>query len=112
MPRAPSGTTRSPSRRTGPAPIWTLRLAVRLSLISNPAGEGLRHLGLRRADPLQRLHRAGLVDVDDRVELLGQAGVEVVAEPLGLRPIDDADRALEERAGDRTGGVPGDEEEL
>jgi hypothetical protein len=32
--------------------------------------------------------------VDDRVELVGESGVEVVRDALGLRSIDDADRAL------------------
>jgi hypothetical protein len=34
-----------------------------------------------------------LVEVDDGVELVSQAGIEVVGDTLGLRPVDDADRA-------------------
>ena len=37
------------------------------------------------------------VEVDDRVELVGEPGVEVVALALGLGPVDHADRALEPR---------------
>src|SRR5262245_29845470 len=45
----------------------------------------------------QRFERARLVEVDHRVELVGEPGVEVVTQPLRLGPVDDADRALEAR---------------
>lgn len=46
---------------------------------------------------LERLDGAGMIDVNDGVELLCEVGVKVVALPLRLRPIDDADRAFEQR---------------
>ena len=36
-----------------------------------------------------------LVDVDHRVELVGEPGIEVVRDAFGLGPVDDADRALQ-----------------
>jgi hypothetical protein len=39
--------------------------------------------------------------VDDRVEPARQPGVEVVALTLALGPVDDADRALQARPGER-----------
>jgi hypothetical protein len=44
---------------------------------------------------LQRLDGARLVDVDHRVELVGQSRPEVVADALGLRPVDHADCPLQ-----------------
>src|SRR4051812_26990706 len=44
---------------------------------------------------LQRLQRAGLVEVNDGVELLRQPGGEVVAPALRLGTVDDANRALQ-----------------
>src|SRR5205085_10059858 len=41
--------------------------------------------------PLQRLYGVRLIQVDHCSKLFGQARVEVVALPLGLRQIDDAD---------------------
>ena len=43
---------------------------------------------------LERLDCARLVDVDERVVLLGDARGEPVALALGLRPVDDTDRTL------------------
>src|SRR3954471_6927339 len=43
------------------------------------------------------LEGAGLVEMEDEIELRRQVGVEVVAVPLGLGAIDHADRALESR---------------
>jgi hypothetical protein len=47
--------------------------------------------------------------VDDGVELAGEARLEVVARPLGLRSVDDPDRTLEQgpaqRVGRRAAGV-------
>jgi hypothetical protein len=45
----------------------------------------------------ERLNRAGLVIVQDRIELLGQLRVEIVARSFGAREIDDADGALQQR---------------
>src|SRR5204863_5575531 len=49
---------------------------------------------------LQGLDGARLVDVHDGVELGGEARLEVVALPLRVGPVDDPDRALEERLGE------------
>jgi len=46
---------------------------------------------------LERFDGAGVIDVDERVELPGGAGREVVALAFGLRSVDDADRALKAR---------------
>src|SRR3954453_9934473 len=46
---------------------------------------------------LQRFERTRLIEVQDRIELRGQAGGEVVADALRLRPVDDADRPFEAR---------------
>ena len=43
---------------------------------------------------VERVQRVGAVEVDDRVELVGQVGVEPVARALGVRPVDHPDRAL------------------
>src|SRR6267143_6039730 len=59
---------------------------------SQRAGIGLGWLGLAPARRgLQRLDRAGPVQVNDRVELLGHPSMEVVAGALGRGPVDDAD---------------------
>src|SRR4051812_11877923 len=61
-----------------------------------PAREGLGHFGgVPAGGALQRGDGGGLVEVDDRVELVGQGGVEVVAQALGLGSVDDADRPLQ-----------------
>ena len=44
---------------------------------------------------LQRGDGGRLVEVDDPVELVGQRGVEVVAQALGLGSVDDADGPLQ-----------------
>ena len=66
--------------------------------------------------PLQRLDRPGLIDVDNRVELVRQAGPEVVAAPLGFGPVDHADRPLQppraQRVGRPRGGVEAEQELL
>src|SRR4051812_19949147 len=78
-----------PSSRTTPTgPGWLD--APRVGL-----GEAAR---LSLAARLERLHRGRFVDVGDEVELRGDAGVEVVRDALGLRPVDHADRALESPA--------------
>src|SRR5215218_6490133 len=45
--------------------------------------------------PFERLDGRRLVEVEHGVELLGELRVEVVAQALGLGPVDDADGALE-----------------
>src|SRR5205823_8645697 len=107
IPRAPSGTTRFPSSVTGPAGTRTTRspsslvllnIAVLLSRRSERGRVGLRQLAaLPAGRPLERHQRARLVEVDDRVELVGQPGVKVVAPALGLRAVDHPDGALEVR---------------
>src|SRR5208282_2077090 len=44
---------------------------------------------------LQWLHGAGLVEVDDRIELIRNLGLEIMAGQLGFGPIDHADGALQ-----------------
>src|SRR5207237_1430227 len=66
--------------------------------------EGFRRLARRvRLAPVERLDRAGAIEVDEGVELLGRPRLEVVAQSLGLRPVDDADRPLQARRGERGG---------
>src|SRR5438128_12497212 len=60
-------------------------------------GVCLRWLGCPDLRTLERFHGAGAVDVDDGVELGGEPRLEVVRVPLRLRPVDDADGALEHR---------------
>src|SRR5438105_14989440 len=47
------------------------------------------------ARPFERLQRARLIQVNDGVELLRQAGFEIMAQTLCLRPVNDSDGALE-----------------
>ena len=71
-----------------PQRVWTLE----------GGGVGFRGLTeLPGLGALERLDRAGVVDVDERVELLGGAGGEPVALAFGLWTVDHADRALEAR---------------
>src|SRR5690606_4927871 len=56
---------------------------------------GIRHARLAMTG--QRGNRAGFLEPQPGVELFGQLGVEVVADPLGARPVDDADGALQPR---------------
>src|SRR5688500_7692626 len=58
-------------------------------------GRLLARLPVRLA--FERLDRPRLVEVEHGVELLGEARVEVMAQPLGLRAVDDADGALQPR---------------
>src|SRR5664279_6158784 len=46
---------------------------------------------------LERLYRAGHIDVHERIELLGDAGGEPVAGTFALGPGDDPDGALQPR---------------
>ena len=46
---------------------------------------------------VERRHRAGIIEPDVFVELLRQHGLEVLAGKFRLRPVDDADRALQPR---------------
>src|SRR3954471_15493402 len=60
-------------------------------------------VGLGRAELAvlaERRHGAGLLEPDIGVELVGQHGVEVVADALRVRPVDDPDCTLEARAGE------------
>ena len=66
-----------------------------------------RLAGFPLRNGIQRLHRSGLIEVKHRVELLGQARVEVVARPLRIRTIDNADSALESRLTERVENVIG-----
>jgi NAD(P)-dependent dehydrogenase (short-subunit alcohol dehydrogenase family) len=64
----------------------------------HPGRIGLRRLGVvpSRA-ALQRLDRPRDIDVDHRIELLGQLREEVVTLAFGLGPVDHADRTFEPR---------------
>jgi hypothetical protein len=71
------------------------------------AGEriGFRKFSLLPAGcPFERLDRARLVDVDHGVELVRHACREVVALPLGFRPVDHTDRPLQAWLAERFGG--------
>src|SRR4051812_18288912 len=98
-PRAAAGRTRSPTRSAPATATRTSRSSSTVAgALSDPRRIGLRHLAWSGGrEPLERFHRAGLVEVHHGVELLGQAGLEVVAHPLRVGPIDDADRALQTR---------------
>src|SRR5687768_3320352 len=68
--------------------------------MSPPRSDGMRKrlrnlTALPPRGALQRLHCARVVEVQHRIELLGQARLEVVTGTLALRPIDDADGTLE-----------------
>src|SRR5208282_6051387 len=97
---AASLTARVPARPdalTGRHPPW------RCPCQGNPRPERASEagrVGLGRLAPvpqrgaLERLDRSGAVEMDHGVELLAQAGGEVVAPPLGLRAVDHPDRPL------------------
>lgn len=65
------------------------------SLASDAEGIGIRHL-LRSPQLalVERLHGAGLVEVEHSVELLGHRRLEVVADALRLGAVNHADGAL------------------
>ena len=64
--------------------------------LSDPGRIGFRNLAaFPEAGALQWLDSARRVVVEDGVELLGDDGFEIVAEPLGLRSIDNTDRPLQ-----------------
>src|SRR5205085_1074337 len=74
------------------------------ALRSEPGRPGLGPLGRVPARAgIERLERAAAVDVDQGIELACDPGVEVVALALGAGPVDDADRALEQRVGEGGG---------
>src|SRR4029453_4249294 len=54
---------------------------------------------------LQWLHCPRLAEVQYRIKLLRQAGREVVAEALRLRPVNDADRPLQPRRTQKRGSL-------
>src|SRR2546423_1813851 len=65
---------------------------------SRPSFEGIRLRQFARipdARTFERLQRACFIQVNDDVELLRQTGFEIMAQTLGLGPVNDADRALE-----------------
>src|SRR5260370_13692809 len=58
--------------------------------------EGLRHFAfLPFCIPLERLHCACLVKMEDRIKLIGQTWPAVVADTLRIGTRDDPDRPLE-----------------
>src|SRR6185295_12950231 len=58
--------------------------------------ERLRHFtGFPLASTFKRLDRARFIEVQHRVELIGQSSVKVMTEPFRLRQIDHTDGSLE-----------------
>src|SRR5207237_8121728 len=57
----------------------------------------LLDLAADRGTALERLDRPRLVEVQHRVELIGESRMEVMARALGLGTINDSDRAFEPR---------------
>src|SRR6185503_10615010 len=106
-PAAARGSVRSPSITTLPAGIRTADVTgvSAAFMTSYPRGIGLWQIDLVAAPAFQRLERVGPVDVHDGGKLLRQLRREVVAGPLGLGPIDDADGALGPWPGERGGNV-------
>src|SRR5439155_5585954 len=112
----PAGTGRRPgrlgSRRSGPrGPPPSRQAWSSLAPSLESRGECLGRLLLRRCrGPLQGTYGLGLVEVEDGVELARQAGVEVMAGPLGLRAVDHADGALQTCAVPLPAAAQGEEE--
>src|SRR5918992_825918 len=50
---------------------------------------------------VQRLDGAGFVEVNHRVELLREAGFEVMADPLGFRVVDDTNGSFQSNLAQR-----------
>ena len=55
---------------------------------------------------IHRLDRGGTIDVDHGIELLGQAGAEIVAVALRQRAIDHPDGALEPWLAEQIDRIP------
>lgn len=51
--------------------------------------------GFPTGGPFERFERRRLVDVHEQIELIGQAGKEIVTESFGLGPIDHPNRPLQ-----------------
>ena len=54
---------------------------------------------------LQRFERASFIEMNERIKLLGQARLEIVAPALGFRAIDHADRSLEPPLPEQIGAI-------
>src|SRR5581483_11753012 len=68
----------------------------------NGGRKGLRYLTLLpRNRGLQRNQSKRPIYMDNRIKLLRQSSLEVVTDPLCLRPVDHADGAFEQRPGER-----------
>src|SRR3977135_4390711 len=77
---------------SGPVMSWPRQMW------SDREGEGLGYLArFPFSGGFERLDRPCLIEMKYCVELVRQPRVEIVALPLGLRSVDDADRALEPR---------------
>src|SRR5689334_4622234 len=70
----------------------TFRCSAQVDYNSQPKRPSLRQI--MPLDTRERRHRRGFREPDPQVELLGQAGVEVMALPLRLRAVDHTDGAL------------------
>src|SRR5207248_2780019 len=96
VPRGSGGTLRSPCSVIFPIGMLTARSLVLICHSSYRRRISLRQLArFPLAGSLQRLHGAGFVYMNHRVELLRQTRFEVVAHALGFRQIDHADGALQ-----------------
>ena len=75
-----------------------LKIALHCGTSPDLVASHAERIGIRKAldlGGLQRGHRTAIVEPDVLVELLRQAGPEVVARELGFGPVDDADCSLE-----------------
>src|SRR5688572_4607083 len=90
MPRALAGTLMWPSSVAAPAGILTSVSILKRARISFG-----QFTAVPRAGPLERLEGTCFIEMNDRVELVRQASLEIMAQSLRLGPVDDADGALE-----------------
>src|SRR5438552_1518198 len=101
-PRGSEGTARSPCSVIFPIGLLTARSLVLICHSSYRRRISLRQLArFPLAGSLQRLHGAGFVYMNHRVELLRQTRLEVVTHALGFRQIDHTDGALQALARER-----------
>src|SRR2546427_8888309 len=92
-----------------PILIGVIISTLMFTLVSTPVSRSTTSLQLERpricfrgvgfvARPgFERFERVGVVDMQDRVELLRQTRAKIVADALGVRPVDHANRPLEPR---------------
>src|SRR5829696_2997193 len=104
MPRASTGETKSAFKVapfTGTRSICACEIVLTRVLLLETRGIGLRNSFVPPVGGGLEWHERGRpIDVNQRVELLGDAGLEVMALTLGLRSIDYTNRAFEQRCGE------------